>query len=290
MTINLKKTFTNGSIKNLADYIMDRQYSDFSKAFVPFLVVGDPSPEDFIAIVKKILPYTDILELGIPFSDPVADGPTIQEANKRAFQAGMNRDRALVLIERIRAITDKPIVVLTYANILGVGNALENNLRRFRQAGIDGLIIADVPLEEAELYRTLMNQYDIDLISLVTPLTDEQRLEKIISICSGYLYYVSVLGITGIRENIQNESLIRLKNLKEKIRGRIPLLVGFGISNDQQAKEYIDYGADGVIVGSAIIKIIEENRSKSDVMMEKIEDFCKKIKAAIKAKKINKII
>jgi tryptophan synthase alpha chain len=285
MTANLKKTFTNGSIKNLADYIMHQQYDNFTKVFVPFLVVGDPTPEDFIAIVKKILPYTDILELGIPFSDPVADGPTIQEANKRAFQAGLNRDRALVLIERIRNITDKPIVVLTYANILGVGNALENNLRRFKKAGIDGLIIADVPLEEAEPYQKMLQHYDLDLISLVTPLTDDQRLEKIINLCSGYLYYVSVLGITGARESIQKESLQKLKLMKEKIKGRIPLLVGFGISNEQQAKEYIDYGADGVIVGSAIIKIVEEHHKTPDIMLDMIEGFCKKIKMAIKAKK-----
>ncbi len=285
MTTNLKKAFTNGSIKNLADYIIHLQYTEFSRVFVPFLVAGDPTPEDFIAIVKKILPYTDILELGIPFSDPVADGPTIQEANKRAFEAGLNRDKALVLIERIRSITDKPIVVLTYANILGVGSSLENNLRRFKQAGIDGLIIADVPLEEAEPYQKLLQQYDLDLISLVTPLTDDQRLEKIIKLCSGYLYYVSVLGITGARDNIQKESLEKLKTLKEKIHGRIPLLVGFGISNEEQAKEYIEYGADGVIVGSAIIKIIEVYRKNPELMIEKIEGFCKQIKLAIKAKK-----
>lgn len=244
-----------------------------TNALIPSLVVGDPNPDDFIAIVKKIMPVINVLELGIPFSDPIADGPAKQEANKRAFSAGVNRDNALDLIAKIKPFCDKPIVVFTYANILGVDDR-EKNIKRFKEAGVDGLVIADVPLEEAAPYQKLMDKIGLDYISLITPLTAVERLEKIIQISSGCLYYIP----TYEKDNVDQRSLEKLKLFKEKINGRIPLLVELNMSNPQQAKVFKDNGADGVIVGPPIVKIVEQNLNSPNDMVEKILGFCKMIK------------
>jgi tryptophan synthase alpha chain len=254
------------------------------KAFIPFLTIGDPTPEIFIKLVKEIEPYADVIELGIPFSDPIADGPVIMEANKRAQQSGVGLSTSYDLIKEIRSFSDKPIVLLTYANILGVNEERRPTLEKFAKSGVNGIIAADIPIEECTEILKEMTELEMDLIFLATPTTRKSRLEKIVEKASGFIYLVSVKGTTGTREKILNETeqtvtrIVKdLQNLKE-----IPVCVGFGISKPEHVKNIIKLGADGVIVGSALIKIIGNNLSNQAKMLKEVKIFVETMKNATK--------
>ncbi|MHA1820065.1 MAG: tryptophan synthase subunit alpha [Promethearchaeota archaeon] len=294
----------------------DKRLSRTRKLFIPFVVLGDPNFEISKQIIDVLIQFADIIEFGIPFSDPVADGPTIQKADIRAAKSGINRDNALNLIKYARSKTQKPIALLTYANILGVGKNLETNIRRFAEAGVDAIIVADVPMEESQPYIQIMKKNNMDFVFLVAPTTEENRLVKILELARGYIYYVSILGTTGARDKIaeyvrENIKMIKMKlndlnnrlnnpdNPNNQYSNQIPLCVGFGISNPEQAKEIISYGADGVIIGSAIVKRIEKYFDKpayisssnkpddasindrTNKMLEEIKNFCQGIRSAI---------
>ncbi|TFG00026.1 MAG: tryptophan synthase subunit alpha [Promethearchaeota archaeon] len=257
------------------------------KYFMPFLVCGDPSIEQFISMVKKIAPYIDLLELGVPFSDPIADGPTIQEANMRAFEAGINTKVALDIIKKIRTFFTKPIVILTYYNILIQGSetiesSLDNTLRRFKESGIDGIVIADLPIEEAGLALKYCKKHNISLIFLIAPTTTDDRLEKILKEAIGFIYLISILGVTGAREKVAQITKETIKRVKEKIKTRIPVFLGFGISKPEHASAVAELGADGIIIGSAIIDIIKRNLSNFSKMEQELVEFISSIKNAIK--------
>ena len=257
------------------------------KYFMPFLVCGDPSIEHFISMVKKIDPYIDILELGVPFSDPIADGPTIQEANMRAFEAGINTKVALDLIKRIRTFFNKPIVILTYYNILIQGSetiesSLDNTLKLCKESGIDGIVIADLPIEEAGLALKYCKKHEISLIFLIAPTTTDDRLEKILKEAKGFVYLISILGVTGAREKIAEITKETIKRVKEKIKTKIPIFLGFGISKPEHASTLVELGADGIIIGSAIIDVIKRNLSDFNNMEQELVKFVSNIKNAIK--------
>jgi tryptophan synthase alpha chain len=257
------------------------------KYFMPFLVCGDPSIEKFISIVEKIDPYIDILELGIPFSDPIADGPTVQEANMRAFEAGINTKVALDIIKKIRTFFTKPIVILTYYNILIQGSetiesSLDITLRRFKESGIDGIVIADLPIEEAGLALKYCKKHNISLIFLIAPTTTDDRLEKILEEARGFVYLISVLGVTGAREKIAQITKETIKRVKQKIKTKIPVFLGFGISKPEHASAVAELGADGIIIGSAIINIIKKNLGDFNKMEQELVEFVSNIKNAIK--------
>lgn len=225
------------------------------KAFIPFITAGDPSlrkTEDFI--FDMVRGGADMVEIGIPFSDPIAEGPVIQEADNRALSSGTTVDGIFDMVCSLRKKTDIPLVFMTYLNpVFKYG--YDAFFARCKTAGIDGIIIPDLPFEEKEEVRRPAQRYDIDVISLIAP-TSDQRIRLIASDAEGFLYIVSSMGVTGIRSEIKTD----LKSIIELARTSctIPAAVGFGISTPEQASK-IAAIADGVIVGSAVVKIIEEH-------------------------------
>jgi tryptophan synthase alpha chain len=256
------------------------------KFFMPFLVAGDPSINEFKILVEKIEPHVDILEIGVPFSDPIADGPTIQEANVRAFDAGINTKIAIDAIKDIRAKTEKPIVILTYYNILIQGadtieESLNKTFKNLKQSGIDGIVIGDLPVEEAELTLKVCEKYDICLIFLIAPSTTEERLEKILKVARGFIYLISVMGVTGARDSVAQITKDSIRRMKQKTEKVLPVFVGFGISQPEHASTIIDAGADGVIIGSAMVDIIKKNLGHFEEIKNEMVEFVSKIKDTI---------
>ncbi len=257
------------------------------KYFMPFLVAGDPNIEQFKKLALIIEPYCDILEIGIPFSDPIADGPTIQEANVRAFAVGINTKLALKAIKEIRAETSKPIVILTYYNILIQGSntieeSLDKTFKNLKESGVDGIVIGDLPLEEANLTLKACEKYDICLIFLIAPSTTEERLKKVIKVAKGFIYLISIMGVTGTRESVAQITKDTIKCVKLKTKEVLPVFVGFGISKPEHASAIIDAGADGIIIGSAIVNIIKNHLNDFSKMEQEMEIFISNIKNAIK--------
>jgi len=246
-------------------------------ALITFVTAGDPKPELTPRIVQALTKYGDIVELGIPFSDPIADGPTIQGATDRALKAGTNPETVLEIIRQIRRTSEVPLVLLTYYNIV-FKRGVDKFMRDFTTAGMDGIVIPDLPIEEAgEVLRATKKQ-GADLILLVAPTTTPERLKRICDASSGFLYVVSLLGVTGARKRLSG----LVKPLIADVRNisRVPIAVGFGISKPEHVKEVIEAGADGAIVGSAFVNLIAKNLGDRQKMLLEIEQFGKTLKAA----------
>lgn len=246
-------------------------------AFMPFLVAGDPDFQTSIAIAKKIAPFADLLEIGFPYSDPLADGPTIQAADKRALRTGMTTDRVFAFIKKLREFTDVPITVLIYANIV-----YQRGIKCFYQdaktAGIDGVLIPDVPVEESGPFVEASMTAGIEPIFLVAHTTTPQRLKKILKHAQGYLYVVSVLGVTGARDSLSSGMPRLLQRIKRQTS--LPLAVGFGISKKEHITMLKKSGADGAIVGSALVKVIEQNLRDKKRLLQQISANARKLAQA----------
>ncbi len=241
-----------------------------------FTVAGDPNYEMSLAIIRALIRGgADIIELGLPFSDPVADGPVIQQADQRALQAGMNTDRFFDLVNEIRKETDIPLVVLTYTNLI-----LQRNITTFyheaAHAGIDAVVVADLPYEEAGPYIHAAHAEGIAPVMMVSTTTSPERLAKILGVQSGFIYLVAALGVTGMRG--ETDPLARNLLIDLKTKTNIPIAPGFGISNRIQVKEWEKAGADAVIVGSALVKEIEENLHEPDMLIPKITSFVQSLR------------
>ena len=250
------------------------------KALVPFVVIGDPDYNTSLKIVKTIIDSgADILELGFPFSDPIADGPTIQSADVRALKKGINTDKCFKFIKKIREFTDIPIGLLVYYNLI-----YQRETKKFfydcKLAGVNSVLAADVPVEEAEDIVSSARKYKIDTVFIVSPLTDNKRLKLILKKCRGFVYIVSRLGVTGARQDLKESTLKLIKRVKKQTK--LPLCVGFGISKLEHIKAVCRAGADGAIVGSAIVKIIEKNLKNKKQMLKKIENYVSSLKEATK--------
>lgn len=226
--------------------------------FCPFAVLGDPTPQGCLKRIEKYLEAKpDFLELGIPFSDPIADGPVIQAADERALKNGMTPKKAIGLIKKIRstaarkARSDIPIGILTYSNII-LQYGIEKFYRDLKKAGADSILIADVPLEEIKSFAAAAKKNRLNQIFLVSEYTDVKRLKQIEKFGSGFLYVVSVLGVTGIRQKLSPQLFKLLARLKKQTK--LPLVVGFGISRSEHFKQLKTAGANGAIVGSALVK------------------------------------
>lgn len=221
------------------------------KAFIPFITCGDPDLETTEQLVYAMEKEgAAIIELGIPFSDPTAEGPVIQAANLRALSGGVTTDKVFETVEKIRKNSRIPLVFMTYANVV-FSYGTERFVKRMKETGMDGLILPDVPFEEKEEFDSVCREYGIELISLIAP-TSHERIRMIAEKASGFVYCVSSLGVTGTRSEITTDigEMVRLvKEAKD-----IPCAVGFGISTPEQAAEMCRH-ADGVIVGSAIVKL-----------------------------------
>lgn len=224
------------------------------KAFIAFITCGDPDLETTAAAVRAAVENgADLIELGIPFSDPTAEGPVIQGANLRALTGGVTTDKIFSLVKDLRQDVKTPFVFMTYANVIFSYGA-ERFLSTCRDIGIDGLILPDLPFEEKGEFLSVCHAYDVDLISLIAP-TSENRIAMIAQEAEGFLYIVSSLGVTGMRSEIKTD----LASIVEVVRQNtdIPCAIGFGISTPEQARKMADI-SDGAIVGSAIIKLLEK--------------------------------
>jgi tryptophan synthase alpha chain len=258
---------------------IDRVFTKKSAAaFIGFTVAGDPDKDTSVRIAKALIDAgTDILELGVPFSDPVADGQTIQKADERAIAAGTTPDTIFAIVRELRAYSDVPIVFLVYYNMV-YRRGVERFYREAHDAGVDGILIADMPVEESDEVVDVAARYGIDPIFLVTQTTSDERMEKIVRRARGYLYLVSVLGVTGARERVSGEALALLARVRKHTK--LPLALGFGISTPEHVKTCVAAGADGVIVGSAIVSIVERDLRNPDVMEREIKKYVSRMKAA----------
>jgi tryptophan synthase alpha chain len=253
-------------------------------AFIPFLTAGDPDAGTSFAILEQ-LPSAgaDLIELGVPFSDPMADGPVIQASSLRALKAGMNLDGVLRLVQRFRGI-DKhtPIVLMGYFNPIHAYGA-DRFARDAASAGVDGLITVDLPPEEDEVLRGPANANGLDIIRLATPTTDDRRLRAILDGARGFLYYVSIAGVTGTKSYTATDVRAAVSQLKRL--SLIPCAVGFGIRTPEQAREVAQF-ADAVVVGSAIVNRISEKSGKDETSGSLVEDvitFCRTLADSVHA-------
>jgi tryptophan synthase alpha chain len=252
------------------------------RALIAYIMAGDPNPSLTPLIAKAISQHADIIELGIPFSDPIADGPTIQAAAERAFKSGMRPREIFEIIAAIRKEIDTPIVVMGYYNpILRFG--IERFMKKLADVGGDGVIIPDLPIEEADEVVRYAKENGIDTIFLIAPTTPEDRIAQICAYSSGFVYLVSLLGVTGAREAISDVAKTLISSVVAK-RPDIPPAVGFGISKPEHVREIITSGAKGVIVGSAIVNLIAEHKDNSKTMIAALDEFCAGLKAATKEK------
>ncbi|MDI6702872.1 tryptophan synthase subunit alpha [Methanothermobacter wolfeii] len=247
-------------------------------AFVPFTVAGDPDPETSIEIIRTMVDAgADALEIGFPFSDPIADGTSVQEADIRALKAGMTTEKCFRIIEKVREFTSVPVGLLVYYNLI-YHMGVDEFYRRAAEAGVTGILAADLPPEEASDAIRAAEKYGLDQIFIVAPTTDNERLRRISENSSGFHYLVSVMGVTGARSRVEESTI----NLIERVRreSRLPVMVGFGVSRPEHVKKIKEAGADGVIVGSAIIDIISENLDDRDRMLQRIHEMVKLMKKA----------
>lgn len=225
------------------------------KAFIAFITCGDPDAETTVAAVRAAVENgADLIELGIPFSDPTAEGPVIQGANLRALRGGMTTDKVFDIVRTLRQDVTVPMVFMTYANVVFSYGA-ERFISTCRQIGIDGLILPDLPFEEKEEFLPLCRTYGVDLISLIAP-TSENRIAMIAREAQGFLYLVSSLGVTGTRQEITTDLASIVSVVRQNTT--VPCAIGFGISTPEQARKMADL-SDGAIVGSAIIKLLEKH-------------------------------
>jgi tryptophan synthase alpha chain len=247
-------------------------------AFIPFVVAGDPDFETSLDIVRTYVDNgADALEIGFPFSDPVADGPTVQAADVRSLKSGMTTERGFEFIQRIRKFSSIPIGILVYYNLI-FNMGVETFYKNARESGVNGVLSADLPPEEAETAVIASRKYDIDQIFMVAQTTSLERLEKISDICRGFLYVMAVKGVTGARSQLESGTVELISCVKK--HSSLPTVVGFGISRPEHIKDVIDAGSDGAIVASALLDIVTCNLKNKDVMFKKIGDLAFELKEA----------
>ncbi|MCQ2496415.1 MAG: tryptophan synthase subunit alpha [Lachnospiraceae bacterium] len=245
------------------------------KAFIPFITCGDPDLETTKkCIIEMVKNGADLVELGIPFSDPTAEGPVIQGANIRALSGGVTTDSIFEFVRDLRESVKIPLVFMTYANVVFSYGA-EKFMSNCKELGIDGIILPDIPYEEKEEFQSVCDSYGVDLVSMIAP-TSENRIAMIAKEAKGFIYVVSSLGVTGTRTNINTD----LESIVKAIRANtdVPCAIGFGISKPEQAAAMSKI-ADGAIVGSAIIKILEKYGKEAAPY---IGEYTKSMKDAMK--------
>jgi tryptophan synthase alpha chain len=262
----------------MSDNISDA-FADGS-AFVPYLAAGDPSFDASLEYVEALARGgADVIELGLPFSEPIAEGPTIQQAVVRSLSGGMTPERFFEFVEALDV--DVPLVCMTYYNLIyhyGSEEGPRPFVERAAAADIDGFVVPDLPAEEADPLRNACDEFDRDLIFIVAPTTTDERLADLLELTSGYVYVQARLGVTGAKDNVSdqtNQSLARLDEYD------LPAAVGFGISNGEQAADIVEAGADGIIVGSALVDIVAEGHETGipvDEVATRLEEKARELK------------
>ncbi|MCR5292294.1 MAG: tryptophan synthase subunit alpha [Eubacterium sp.] len=256
---------------------MSRIYKAFDKkkAFIAFLTAGDPDYETSLANFRAVIEAgADLIEIGIPFSDPIAEGPVIQEADIRALSSGMTTDKAFQLVSDLRKDYDIPMVFMTYANPVFHYGA-ERFFRKAKEAGIDGIIVPDCPYEERHEFDEISAQNGIDYISMIAP-TSEDRIKFVAGDAKGFIYVVSSMGVTGVRNEINTDLESIMKLIRESTD--TPAAIGFGISTPDQA-EKMSHIADGVIVGSAMVRIVAEYGTEAP---DKLSEYVRSMTAVLR--------
>lgn len=247
-------------------------------ALIPFLTAGDPDLETTVAALKALDSNgADLIELGVPYSDPLADGPVIQAAATRALQRGITLDQVLGIVRQVSPEIKAPIILFTYYNPI-LNRGVEQFLQDIADAGAAGLVVPDMPLEEIEGLLTAAAKVGIEVILLVAPTSPQERIQAIANQAQGFIYLVSVTGVTGMRGSIETrvqDLIIGLKQMTDK-----PIGVGFGVSSTEQARQLRAWGADGVIVGSAFVKRLYESAVADRLAI--VGEFCRDMKAALK--------
>ena len=260
--------------------LISHVFKNNEKKLVTFVTGGDPDLETSLEIIKTLINNeVDIIEIGMPFSDPMADGPTIQLSSNRAINKGINLENIFYLVSEVKKIkVDLPIILMGYYNLI-LYFGIEKFVKKCKKNGVDGLIIVDLQPEEDEDLINELNKNQIDLIRLITPTTNEERLKLILKNASGFLYYVSVMGITGQKSADLNELEKSVAFIKKHTD--LPVVPGFGIKNSTDVYNICKI-ADGAVVGSSIIKIVEENLTNKEKMLSKIDQFSKNLKDGTK--------
>lgn len=246
------------------------------KAFIPFITCGDPN----LDITEKLVyameeAGADLIELGIPFSDPTAEGPVIQASSLRAFQGGATTDKVFETIRKIRKNSQVALAIMTYANVV-FSYGIEKFIKTMKEIGIDGLILPDVPFEEKEEFSLICEEYGIDFISLISQ-TSKERINMIAEDAKGFIYCVSSLGVTGTRTNLSNDIGSSIEIIRKK--SEVPCAIGFGISTPEQARDMARI-SDGIIVGSAIVKLCEKYKEECVPI---VKEYVLEMKQAIKS-------
>ncbi len=252
-------------------------------ALITYTTLGFPTIEESKEIVKILARHSDIIELGIPFSDPIADGPTIQKAIDIALRNGINTDICFEIVKDLRKEIETPFVFMTYYNIV-LQYGIERFIKRCKEVGVDGILVVDLPLEEAGEVLKLCYKYNVHFIFLVALNTYKERLLKILNYARGFIYLIAFYGVTGAREEIEEETLRKIRFIKEN--ASIPLAVGFGVSKPEHVVRYLSAGADGVVIGSKLIDIIMRNREYVNVL----DKFLMDLKNATRIYKISKTV
>ena len=245
------------------------------KALISYIMLGFPNEKATMSTIRGLVKGgADIIELGFPFSDPLADGPVIQNASTISLEKGTNISKFFNIVKKIRKETDIPLVLMTYTNILH-HMGYQKFIKNAKKVGIDGFILPDMSIEESKDYLKAAKN-NSDTIFLISPNTSKTRIEKIAKASTGFLYLVAVFGTTGVKTSIKNYTLKAIKNVKKQTKSKIPIGIGFGVSTPEDVKKYIKAGADAVIVGSAYLKLIE--RTKQQDLESKITSFTKSLK------------
>ena len=251
-----------------------------ASAFMPYVCAGDPTPE----LTAKLLltleaAGADLIELGVPFSDPIADGPTVQRASERALTHNISLQQILEIVTSLRKETDIPISLMSYYNpIFRMGE--EAFCQAAQAAGVDGVIVPDLPPEQAQLLLEVAPRYNLATIFLVAPTSPPERMQLIASVSTGFIYCVSLTGVTGARAMLSDEIAPTITELRKHTDK--PISVGFGVSTPEQAKQVADI-ADGVIVGSAIVNIVEENMDDEAKLLTAVKQFTSDLASGVKA-------
>lgn len=254
-------------------------FAEKKTVFIPFFVLGDPDFGTSLELIKTAIDAgADVLELGIAFSDPIADGPTIQRADVRALASGMTCAKAFELIAEIKAYKDIPIGLLMYYNLI-VHFGTEAFYRKCAEVGVNSVLVADLCIDDADELTEVVKKNGLDTVFMVTPNTTVERQKKIAKLCTGFIYTVAVLGVTGARSELSDQVEPLIASLKSQTD--VPVCVGFGVSRPEHARQLADAGADGVIVGSAIVNLVEKNLDKPDHGKSEIADYIQQFKAVL---------
>ncbi|MGQ0637747.1 MAG: tryptophan synthase subunit alpha [Nitrososphaerota archaeon] len=250
------------------------------KALIAYLVAGYPNESGTLSAVRGLVKGgADIIELGLPFSDPLADGPVIQNASHLALKKGINFRKFISLIKKIKKKTSIPLVLMTYSNLL-FKFGFDKFIKTTKEAGIDGFILPDMSVDEAKDYLIAARKYHADTIFLVSPNTEKERMKRIANSSSGFLYIVSHYGVTGQQQKTQQHIRDVILNTKKIVHKKIPIGIGFGISNPRQIRNFVKMGVDAVIIGSAFLRLIDG--LPADKIENQVMSFTKSLKNATK--------